>query len=875
MHANAAMADFLGTPASLLVDVALKATLLLGAAALLTRLMHRRSAAGRHFVWSLAVGGSLLLPPLSALLPAFRIELLPALSLAPDPAPSWAPERATTPPPEPARRSAPEPARSEATASQVAPPPPIDAAPPAVSEAAPPVTTWVETPPHRWWRLVVLLWVVGAALALARLTVGTLLVRRAWRRAEPLRDPRWRSVVRQASRRLDLSGDVPLRVVHRATTPMVCGVIRPTVVVPSEALAWSTERCFVVALHELAHIKRHDALIEVIAQLAHSLFWFHPLMWVAARRMRLERERACDDCVLAARTAPSVYADHLLDIVRALGSSAHPSFAALAMARRSQFEGRLIAILDPRQARGGVPRRARALGATLATALIVPLSAVNPWLGAPDLAPPAETSPEWMPKGPEPMEPVAPLVVLDPAAVPAIPDTSSPAIATGSATFQCLEQKVSGSWTHTNFEEHGGDDSRMRVVMAQDGRCVEVLSRGKITFADDESDVMAISSGGSFSVMEAVGGTTRKLVIRPGRGGQLERQYTVNDTAREMDAEARAWLSRMLLDVIRETGYDADGRVKRLLAKGGAKAVLGEVERIRSSGAKARYLEALLGARELSPDTLVMVAVMVKDDVDSSGDKARLLSMIAEQPRADMPVRRGVMDAAASISSSGDRRRVLTSLVEESEDAASLVLAIRAGRGISSSGDKAALLLEIADKYVEHDTLRAEYLAAAATISSSGDRTRVLMALLDRAALSNAALADLLAVAGDIGSSGDKARLLTLVADGYSLGDARVRRAFFAAAGTIPSSGDLRRVLMATLARDGLADEELLEVIAASRKISSSSDRVAVLSELANTHGLSSERVRAEFMKAAESLASDSDYRRLMSTVTGQRTLQL
>ena len=882
MHANPTMPDFLAALgvlaplAPLLVDATLKGTLLLGIAALLTRLMHRRSAASRHFVWSLAVGGLLLLLPLSALLPALRVELLPALAV-----------NAVTARPAAAAHAAAEPRPARVTAIEqewldvAAPPEPtssraaVTVVPPATENLAAAAVARRDVEPLRWWQLLVLIWGAGAALLLARLTVGTLLVRRASRRAAPVRDARWRSVVRQASGKLQLSQDVPLRVVDRATTPMVCGVIAPAVIIPSEALEWSTERCVVVALHELAHIKRRDAMIEVIAQLAGALFWFHPLMWLAARRMRLERERACDDWVLAERTTPSVYADHLLDIVRRLGSSAHPAFAALAMARRSQFEGRLIAILDPRQERGSVPRRARAFGASVAAALVLPLSAVNPWLDAPDLAPPAETVSEWTPEVPDEIEPVTPPEVSVPPTVTGILDTALLSADSGSATFQCLEQKVRGSWTHTNFEDDGGENPRMRVVMAQDGRCVEVRSEGKVTFADDESDVAAIGDGGFFSVMEEAGGTARKLVIRPGSGGQLDRRYTVNGTARELDADGRAWLWRILLDVIRETGYDADGRVKRLLAKGGAKEVLAEVRQIRSGGAKTRYLDALVEARELAPDTLILLAAMVKNDISSSGDKARLLSTLAEQPRADAAVRRSVIDAAASISSSGDRRRVLTALVEESEDVESLILALRCAHGISSSGDKAALLLQIADKYVEDDALRAEYLAAATTISSSGDRTRVLTALLDEATLSDAALADLLAAAAGISSSGDKARVLTQVAEGYSLGDARARGAFFAAVNAISSSGDRRRVLMATLARDELSDDALLQVIEASRKMSSSSDKVAVLMELANTHGLPSGRVREAFMKAAESLSSDGDYRRLMSSIAGRRSLQL
>ncbi|HJU90026.1 MAG TPA: M56 family metallopeptidase [Gemmatimonadaceae bacterium] len=869
--------------ALVLVDVLLKGTLLLGAATLVTRLMRRRSAASRHLVWTLATAGLISLPVLTLLLPALRIELLPALTLetvtvsAPVSAPV-SPATEAEAEPAPARdteRSA-QPPRQWAEAELAAEGPPssdweaAETSGAASTAVSAPVAEALSIP---WWQMLVALWAAGVVLLLLRLALGTVVVWRMARSAQPLDDAHWRAVVRHASTQLGVIRDVQVRVVDRLTTPMVCGVIAPTIILPAEALRWSSERRLIVALHELAHVHRRDAAVEVAFQLALAIFWLHPLVWVAAREMRLERERACDDWVLATRTKPSAYADHLLEIVRTLGAAAHPSVAALAMARRSQFEGRLLAILDPRQKRGSVPRRARALSASAAAIVILPLSAINPWLNGPDLSDPpasaAEAAREDVPASGAPLSPEASVAsVSAPSAIATPTDDAS------SAFFQCAEQKVRGTWIHTNFEEHDDRTKKMRVVMAENGRCLEVTSEGRVTFADDEHDVVAVSNGGHFSVMESFSGTTRKLMIRPGANGQLDRRYTVNGAAKEFDAEGRAWFSRMILDVIRETGYDADGRVQRLLAKGGVREVLSEVDRITSSGGKTRYLDVLLDVRQMSRDTLRLVAGVVADDIKSSGDKARLLAKIAEQPESDESVRPSVIKAAETISSSGDQRRVLSALLEESNGVESLILAARAARRIASSGDKTAILLEIAEKYEENDSLRAAYLSAAATIPSSGDRTRALLALLDETTIPAEMLPELLEAARGIASSGDRTRLLVQVAEGYSLGDEAVRAAFYEAVEGVASSSDLRRVLTTVLARDEQSDAELLAVIEASGKIASSTDRMAVLLDLANSHGLSSAAVRDAFLNAAEALPSDSDYRRLMSTITRERSLQ-
>ena len=84
--------------------------------------------------------------------------------------------------------------------------------------------------------------------------------------------------------------------------PIACGVIRPTVVLPAAADDWPDDRVRVVLLHELAHVRRRDCLTQAVADAACAVFWFNPLAWMAVRELRRERERACDDMVLAAGT---------------------------------------------------------------------------------------------------------------------------------------------------------------------------------------------------------------------------------------------------------------------------------------------------------------------------------------------------------------------------------------------------------------------------------------------------------------------------------------------------------------------------------------------------------------------------------------------
>ena len=137
-----------------------------------------------------------------------------------------------------------------------------------------------------------------------------------------------------------------------ALMPMTWGWLYPVVLLPAEAEVWTTDRRRDVLLHEMAHILRFDCLTQAVAQWACAVYWFNPLAWLAAARMRKERERACDDMVLAAGVRPSDYALLLVEMAREYRSGRSAALAAVSMARSSHLEGRLRAILDPTLRRG-------------------------------------------------------------------------------------------------------------------------------------------------------------------------------------------------------------------------------------------------------------------------------------------------------------------------------------------------------------------------------------------------------------------------------------------------------------------------------------------------------------------------------------------
>jgi beta-lactamase regulating signal transducer with metallopeptidase domain len=166
---------------------------------------------------------------------------------------------------------------------------------------------------------------------------------------------------------------VPVRIVDHDRGPFTTGLFRPMIVLPIGATGWHPGRLRTVLLHELAHVRRHDCRTQALAQLACALYWFNPLIWIAARNLRRTREAACDDHVLTCGVTPHQYAADLLDIARACQPQG--AGAVLAMGRRSDLESRLLAIVASGRVRVPAPSTRWIVAATVAIMTTVTLAA--------------------------------------------------------------------------------------------------------------------------------------------------------------------------------------------------------------------------------------------------------------------------------------------------------------------------------------------------------------------------------------------------------------------------------------------------------------------------------------------------------------------
>ena len=147
---------------------------------------------------------------------------------------------------------------------------------------------------------LVICWLIGVGVLLLRFAGGWIYLERLRFGSRPVRDGGWQTRFGVLVARLDIGRAVELRETARIVTPMVVGVLRPVVLMPIGLLAGlSAAQVEAILAHELAHIRRHDYLVNLVQSFVEVVYFFHPVLWWLSGRIRAEREHCCDDLAMA------------------------------------------------------------------------------------------------------------------------------------------------------------------------------------------------------------------------------------------------------------------------------------------------------------------------------------------------------------------------------------------------------------------------------------------------------------------------------------------------------------------------------------------------------------------------------------------------
>jgi beta-lactamase regulating signal transducer with metallopeptidase domain len=223
-----------------------------------------------------------------------------------------------------------------------------------------------------WPTIAWAVWMIGAALLLLSLAVDLWRLNHLRRHGLPWLE--MRGYAQSLAFECGIYKSIDVLVHEEISAPLTCGIWSPAILLPADARAWSEGDLRRALIHELEHVQRGDWGIQLAARVTCALYWFHPLVWMAWRRLCLEAERACDDAVLVSAERAD-YAEQLMSLAQRL--SATRARATLSMANRSDLSTRISTILDGSQQRGRAGLLAAASAISIASLIVLGVAPVR------------------------------------------------------------------------------------------------------------------------------------------------------------------------------------------------------------------------------------------------------------------------------------------------------------------------------------------------------------------------------------------------------------------------------------------------------------------------------------------------------------------
>ncbi len=614
--------------------------------------------------------------------------------------------------------------------------------------------------PSAWARSAALwLWLIGAALGLYGLLIAQFRLsrqRESWRRFEDLR---WKGDAARIAQSMHTT--MPALYTGAGRSPLA--LMDHSVFVPEWAHELSLERRQALLAHEIAHLKRGDPRWRLLTHAFERVFWFQPLNRLARQRLEGCAEFICDAHAVESQADP-----------RALA-------ACLAVCATQGIDRQLLAAAiasEPSLLR----RRIQQLN--------------------------EETS---MPSTTSPLLRAA--IVLSCAgllyAMPSVQlqaqmaETPAPSGARSKPSNVSLSHRSDDGEVSMNYRSRSADGT------------LDVEAEGKMGFSEAEDAIIRLDDDGKFDIEDDRDGSERRIVYTA-RNAQIVSRYFFDGDEMPIDAAGKAWLARVIPDILRESAIDVENRVERIVKRGGTSALFAEIEQIQSDFARRAYLVTLFERGALDSAEIDRSLQLI-GGLTSDFERRTSLSALIERQTLSSQHREKIVALVEEIGSDFEARQVLASLVPTLDDNSAPIL-----------------------------------LRALQTIGSDFERRQVLELLFARPDLSPALIQVGLAALKDLGSDFELRMVLESAAPHVAHNQDNLLR-FVAATREIGSDFERRQALSSLLKRIDGKPVVMAAILDSVAEIGSDFEARTLLTEIAPLLG-SDEKLRARYRDISANL---------------------
>jgi beta-lactamase regulating signal transducer with metallopeptidase domain len=720
-------------------------------------------------------------------------------------------------------------------------------------------------------RMLLLAWFCGVLILTIRLMSGWLVVQRLRSHRTTTPPAALVDLAHRLQRRLHIAR--PVRFVQSAMidVPTVIGWLKPVVLMPASALsALSPEQLEAIIAHELAHIRRHDYLVNLLQTAVETLLFYHPAVWWLSHRIRVEREHCCDDLAVSLCGDPVTYARALADL-EGLRGAAHLGLAANGGSLLQRVRRLLGA---PTHAGRGPGWLAGSLAILLMAGITAGAIAPGASSGAEPQTSPRESMPrpEIAPALPVVQEvaPIEPRSVAEVRAAAAALEAARVQMHVTARAYEAAltaHQNAAAVDQARTIEAHArafAEARRAHAVLAETARTVQLAQAVEMVTAVEQA--RSGIEAGSAAIAEVgrglakLAGETVEVMPAPSQsdrqagnfnwsnnGEKLQVNYEGTFEFTDDDTDIRSLSPgghlkirevRMMRDRSIEFRADASGKIERRFWSGSSE-------------------------RPYEPEGRQWLAEVLPRFIRQTG--------IGAPQRVARLLRQGgvpaVLDEITRIEGSWARRIYYSELLKSDQvDArAAEQILTRVGKDIDSDFELASLLISSADKLLVNEAARKAYFDAARSIESDFELRRVLSSALKKGPVSPEVLAGVLDTSLSIDSDFEAASLLIQIAKLQPI-DARTRDGFFKAAAGIESDFEQRRVLNEMAANPASGPETVAAVLAIAPDIDSDFEAASLLLTVLKSHAVEG-TLRAPFFKAVSTIDSAFERGRVLKTV--------
>jgi beta-lactamase regulating signal transducer with metallopeptidase domain len=597
-----------------LATLALRITVILGAVGVVNSVRRRSSAGSRHWLWMLALAGVSILPLTASFTRPLRVvpwdRPIEAATLSTD-APTTSPVSEVV---------------SDERNVPSAASPAIPDLPIASIEAA---RTSIDIP-----TAIVAAWIFGTLLLIGRLLRAHVVARRVLRNSYITRQPSIESV--------------PVRFSAEVELPFTYGLVKPMIILPADADTWSASQMKATLTHEVAHAKRGDGVALLVSQCIVALYWWHPVVWVAARAAAADRERACDDAVLREGMRASDYGQCLLAHADTVSAWRSKPLATVMFGHSAGIGARVAALLDPAIDRSSAARPkfgvvAGILGLVVLVGAAAPRELKRVTNGSPIQAA-AQTE---LPLVSASIVPVAP------AAFVAKRSDAEPTLCRQAQDWRQARTYKDTAVHITGAGAEYANGITREIWTGLD--CIAWMEFDDKVDASTDEKTMTVPPGSRFIAHNEGPDGTREYRLTGGSSS-----LTLNGQTANIGLAEQQWIAGMTREFLRRTGKRVHERSRAALAAGGLPALLAEAARVQRSDVRAEYLVEGFGVTR-DPGAVAKFIEEGSALLDSSTSRGRFLLAVPEAYRNNVGVLASIYREASLIEPDGDAEKVLAS----------------------------------------------------------------------------------------------------------------------------------------------------------------------------------------------------------------------